>query len=139
MAATWPIEYLWAASQYDSFPALAAELVERKVDVILVSGVNRAIAAVKHATSTIPIVFVAGADLVEAGLVTSIARPGGNLTGISVFSRELNPKRLQLLTELIPQTEIVAVLVNPHGYSGSEDTIAICRRLRGRMGGGLQS
>jgi len=92
---------------------LAADLVARKVDVILTSG-NSGIVAAKGATSTIPIVFFGGGDLVAAGLIASLARPGGNLTGISIFGRELNPKRLDVLSELVPQTRLIAFLVNPN-------------------------
>ena len=92
---------------------MAAHFVDRKVDVIVVGG-TPGIAAAKAATSTIPIVFSGGGDLVAAGLITSLARPGGNLTGISIFGRELQPKRLELLSELIPQAEIIALLLNPN-------------------------
>jgi putative ABC transport system substrate-binding protein len=104
-------------------PALAADLVDRKVDAIVAGGGSLGIAAAKGATSTIPIVVFGGGDLVAAGIVASLARPGGNLTGISIFDSELNPKRLQLLSELVPQVEVIALLVNPTGYSGSESAI----------------
>jgi putative ABC transport system substrate-binding protein len=116
-------EYRWADSHYDRVPALAADLVGRKVDAIVAGGGSAGIAAAKAATSTIPIVFFGGGDLVAAGIVASLARPGGNLTGISIFDRELNPKRLQLLSELVPQVEVIALLVNPTGYSGTESAI----------------
>jgi putative ABC transport system substrate-binding protein len=90
---------------------LAADLVDRKVDVIAAPGSNSALAA-KSATSTIPIVF-AGGDPVAAGLVASLARPGGNLTGVSNIARELNPKRLELLSETVPQAGVIGLLVNP--------------------------
>jgi putative tryptophan/tyrosine transport system substrate-binding protein len=115
------IEYRWAEGSYDRLPALAADLVARKVDVIVTSA-TPGIAAAKGATSTIPIVFFGGGDLVAAGLVASLARPGGNLTGISIFSRELNPKRLDLLSELVPEAKVIALLVNPNN-SGVEPTI----------------
>ena len=101
------IEYRWAEGSYDRLPALAADLVARKVDVIVTSA-TPGIAAAKGATSTIPIVFFGGGDLVAAGLVASLARPGGNPTGISIFSRELNPKRLDLLSELVPEAKVIA-------------------------------
>ena len=106
------IEFRWAEGHYDRLPAFAADLVARKVDVIFVSG-SSGTAAARDATSTIPIVFAGGGDLVTAGLVAGLARPGGNLTGVSVFGRELHPKRLQLLSEVVPQVEAIALLVNP--------------------------
>jgi putative ABC transport system substrate-binding protein len=95
---------------------LAADLVARKVDVIVASS-TAGIAAAKGASSTIPIVFFGGGDLAAAGLVASLARPGGNLTGFSIFGRELNPKRLDLLFEVVPQTGMIALLVNPNNAS----------------------
>jgi putative ABC transport system substrate-binding protein len=106
-------EYRWAQGRYDQLPALAADLVGCKVDLILTSG-TAGIVAAKGATSTIPIVFFGGGDLVAAGLIASLARPGGNLTGMSIFGRELNPKRLDLLSDLVPQTGLIAFLVNPN-------------------------
>jgi putative ABC transport system substrate-binding protein len=110
------IEYHWAEGHYDRLPAFAADFVSRKVDVILTSA-GVAIAAAKGATSTIPIVFFGGDDLVAAGLVASLARPGGNLTGFSIYAPALNPKRFQLLSELIPHVQEIALLVNPTGSS----------------------
>jgi putative tryptophan/tyrosine transport system substrate-binding protein len=107
------IEYRWAEDHYDRLPALAADLVSRKVDVIVVRGGLPAVLAAKSATSTIPIVFTGVSDPVEAGLVASLARPGGNLTGFSPFQFELMPKRLELLSELVPQARVIALLVNP--------------------------
>jgi putative ABC transport system substrate-binding protein len=104
------IEYRWAEGRYERLPALAADLVGRKVDVIVASGTPPALAA-KTATSAIPIVFNVG-DPVELGLVVSLARPGGNLTGLSNIAIELNPKRLELLSELVPQAGVIALLVN---------------------------
>ena len=106
------IEYRWAEGRYDRLPALAADLVDRKVDVIATSGGPVPARAAKNATSAIPIVFVAG-DPVEQGLVASLARPGGNLTGFSVMATEVWPKRLELLSELIPRTRVIGLLVNP--------------------------
>jgi putative ABC transport system substrate-binding protein len=107
-------EYRWAEGHYDRLPTLAADLVGRKVDVIVsTGGFPRALAA-KSATSTIPIVFIGGGDPVEGGLVASLARPGGNLTGFTLLVVELNPKRLELLSELVPQARVIALLVNPN-------------------------
>ena len=105
------IEYRWAEGHYDRLAAFAVDLAGRKVDAIMASGIAPALAA-KNATSTIPIVFVGG-DPIEAGLVASLARPDANLTGISFIERELDPKRLQLLSELIPQRGVIALLINP--------------------------
>ena len=106
------IEYRWAEGRYDRLPALAADLVDRKVDAIVAFGPPAARAA-KNATSAIPIVF-ATADPVGEGLVDNLARPGGNLTGLSVLTVELMAKRLELLSELVPQATVIALLVNPN-------------------------
>ena len=106
------IEYRWAKGRYEQLPALAADLVGRKVDVIAALSTPSALAA-KNATSTIPIVF-AVADAVASGFVAGLARPGGNLTGVSILIVELLPKRLELLTELVPQARVIALLVNPN-------------------------
>jgi putative tryptophan/tyrosine transport system substrate-binding protein len=98
-------------------PALAADLVARKVDVIATHGGALAARAVKKATSTIPIVFETGIDPVAGGLVFSMARPGGNLTGVSILTSELNPKRFELLAELVPKARVIALLVNPKNAS----------------------
>ncbi len=105
------IETLWAEGRYDRLPALAADLVGRKVDLIVASGVPSALAA-KSATLTIPIVFHSGDDPVAAGVVASFARPGGNLTGVSMLNVELTAKRLELLAELVPQARVIALLAN---------------------------
>ena len=106
------IEFRWAEGRYDRLPALVADLVDRNVDVIATFGPPAARAA-KSATSTIPIVFGSG-DPVGEGLVNSLARPGGNLTGVSVLTVELMAKRLELLSELVPQAKVIALLVNPN-------------------------
>jgi putative ABC transport system substrate-binding protein len=106
------IEYRFGGDDYDRLAVLAADLVGRKVDVIATANFPAALAA-KSATSTIPIVFEVGVDPVERGLITSFARPGGNLTGISSLSIELTPKRVELLSELVPGVGVFAVLVNP--------------------------
>jgi putative ABC transport system substrate-binding protein len=121
------IEYRWAEGRYDRLPALAADLVGRKVDVIATSGGGlNAVFAAKSATSTIPIVSVFGDDPVATGLVTSLARPGGNLTGVSFLLVELMQKRLELLSELVPQARVVALLVNPN----NENTPRIMRDVQ---------
>jgi len=107
------IEYRWAEGHYDRLPALAADLVGRKVDLIMASTPPSALAA-KSATSTIPIVFRSGADPVADGLVASLARPGGNLTGVSFVADELTAKRLELLSELVPRAGVIALLMNPN-------------------------
>jgi putative ABC transport system substrate-binding protein len=106
------IEYRWAEGRFDRLPELAADLVARNVDVIAALSSASALAA-KSATAAIPIVFNVG-DPVAAGLVDSFARPGGNLTGVSIMARELNPKRLELVSELVPQAEVIALLLNPN-------------------------
>ena len=111
------IQYRWAEDRYDRLPALAADLVAHKVDVIVTSGGVTSALAAKNATSTIPIVFEIGVDPVERGLVASFARPGGNLTGVTILTAELNPKRFELLSELVPQAAVIALLVNPNNAS----------------------
>ena len=106
------IEYRWAEGQYDRLPALVAEFVDRKVDVIVTSAGADVARAAKQATTTTPIVFAAG-NPVESGLVTNLARPGGNLTGVSFNASELGPKRLEFLRELVPNASVIALLVNP--------------------------
>jgi putative tryptophan/tyrosine transport system substrate-binding protein len=104
----------WAENRYDRLPALAADLVSRKVDVIVTNGGTPAALAAKSATSTVPIVFINVGDPVRVGLVASLARPGGNMTGFSNITVELMPKLLELITELVPQTSAIALLVNPN-------------------------
>jgi putative ABC transport system substrate-binding protein len=106
------LECRWAQGEYDRLPALAAELVAQGVDLIAAFGPPPAKAA-KNATSTIPIVFEVGNDAVEAGLVTSLAQPGGNATGLSILFVQVTAKRLELLCELLPRAEAIGLLVNP--------------------------
>jgi putative tryptophan/tyrosine transport system substrate-binding protein len=116
------IEYRWAEGHYDRLPAFAAEFVGRKVDLILATGGNHAALAAKNGTVTIPIVFVTGDDPVADGVVASLPRPGGNLTGFTMLVVELSAKKLDLITELVPRTAAVALLVNPK-YPNTERII----------------
>ena len=117
------IDYRWAEGQYDRLPELAAELVRRRVAVIAATGGPPAAFAAKAATTTIPIVFLVGDDPVKLGLVASLARPGGNVTGINFFAVELAAKRLELLRELVPGVTRIAVLVNPASAEVTESTL----------------
>jgi putative ABC transport system substrate-binding protein len=117
------IEYRWAENQIERLPALAAELVRRPVTVIAASGGSRPALAAKAATTKIPIVFAVAEDPVGLGLVASLSRPGGNLTGINFFNAELTAKRLALLHELVPAATRVAVFVNPTNATTTESTL----------------
>ena len=129
------IEYRWAEGHYDRLPALFADLVGHNVDVIAAAGGGGAGAlAAKSATATIPIVFTVGGDPVELGLVASLARPGGNLTGISIQLGELMPKRFELLSELVPQAGVIALLVNPNTPGAERQTRDVqAARARGQQ------
>jgi putative ABC transport system substrate-binding protein len=125
------IEYRWAEGQYDRLPALVADLVDRKVVVIVAStGIDARTA--KAATTSIPIVFMSAGSPIESGLIASLNRPGGNLTGVTNLNVELGPKRLELLHELLPMAPIFAVLVNPTNANAeaiSRDAQAAAGRL----------
>src|SRR5580704_2684189 len=108
------IDYRWAEGRLDRLPPLAADLVRHQVAVIAATGGNNSALVAMQATSTIPIVFTSSDNAVERGLVASINRPGGNVTGVSWFSAELGPKRLGLLHEVVPNATIVALLINPN-------------------------
>jgi putative ABC transport system substrate-binding protein len=108
------VDYRWALGEYDQLPAFAAELVERRVSVLVATGGEPAALAAKSATSTIPIVFAIGGDPIKLGLVASYNRPGGNATGANILAAEMDGKRLQLLQELMPNAAHVGLLLNPN-------------------------
>src|SRR5262245_42316836 len=120
------IEYRWGEGHYDRLPALAADLVNRKVDVIVTGGGTEPILAAKRATSTIPIVFSVATDPIASGLVASLARPGANVTGVSTIGVDLLPKRLELLSELLPGIGVIGLLVNPN-FMNWEQEIAFAQ------------
>ena len=128
------IEYRWAENQLDRLPELAADLVRKRVAVIVATGGTAPAIAAKAATATIPIVFAVPEDPVQLGLVTSLARPGGNLTGINFFSLELVAKRLELLRELVPGSTRIAVLVNPAHPGLANSTVRDAQAAARAMG-----
>jgi putative ABC transport system substrate-binding protein len=122
------IEYRWAEGQYDRFPALLADLVRRNVSVIVaVAGTPPALAA-KAATTTVPIVFVTAGDPIAVGLVASLNRPGGNITGVTSMGLELGPKQLEVLREMVPTATVIALLVNPTNPTNAE---TLSRNMQG--------
>ena len=128
------VVYRWAENQFERLPALADELVRRPAAVIVASGGPVVTFAAKAATTTIPIVFLTSSDPVRLGFVASLARPGGNLTGINFFNRELAAKQLELLRELVPAATRVAVLVNPANAVATETTLRDVERAARAMG-----
>src|SRR5262249_40833524 len=127
------VEYHWLEGQYDRLPALVADLVRRQVAVIATPGGVPSLAA-KAATATIPGIFVVGEDPVKLGLVASLARPGGNATGVNIFAQEAVAKRLLLLRELVPKAVRIAVLVNPGNASVAETTVQEVQKAAPTMG-----
>jgi putative ABC transport system substrate-binding protein len=119
------IEYRWAEGQFDRLPVLAAELVQRRVAVLVAAGGNVAVLAARDATSTVPIVFPGVDDAVKLGIVASFSRPGGNATGVSLFNAVLIAKRLELLRELAPRAATIAVLVNPKNPTADDQVTDI--------------
>jgi ABC-type uncharacterized transport system substrate-binding protein len=121
------VEYHWLEGQFDRLPAVMADLVRRRIAVIATPAGNLAALAAKAATTEIPIVFGVGEDPVKLGLVASLARPGGNLTGINFFANDVAAKRLALLHELVPKAVRIAVLVNPANIPATESTLETYR------------
>src|SRR5205823_1124366 len=113
--------YRWAEGQYNRLPALAADLVRRQVSVIVAMAGNGPAQAAKAATANIPIVFVSGGDPVSGGLVASINRPGGNVTGVSFLVNQLATKSIQLLHELVPKAGVIGCLINPNDPNAASD------------------
>jgi len=127
------IEYRFAEGQYDRLPALAAELVQRQVNVIVTSGGSSSALAAGAATTTIPIVFSTGDDPIESGAITSLNRPGGNVTGATFFTTVLEAKRLELLHEVVPNVDVIAMLVNPRDRR-FEAEVRDVQEAAGRLG-----
>jgi putative ABC transport system substrate-binding protein len=127
------IDLRWAEDRHDRLPALAADLVHRRVDVIVATS-TPAVLAAKGATTTIPIVFEAAADPVKLGLVASLGRPGGNITGVTQLGEEVLPKRLELLHELLPAARVMALLVNPTDPALADEQVRVSLAAAGTFG-----
>jgi putative ABC transport system substrate-binding protein len=132
------IDYRWPAEQNDRLPALAAQLAERRVTVIVAGGGTGSAVAAKAATSTIPIIFEVAADPVEIGLVSSLDRPGGNITGVTNLNAEVGVKRLEVMRELLPAAKIIGVLVNPANPALSRPFTRVMQGAANRLGVQLQ-
>jgi ABC-type uncharacterized transport system substrate-binding protein len=128
------IDYRWAAGQFNRLPGMASDLVSRNVAVIMCGGSDLATRAAMAATQTIPIVFTTAGNPVELGFVASLNRPGGNATGVTTFGRELGPKRLELLRELLPTAGRIALLVNPNQPAVSQAEIQSAQMAARRLG-----
>ena len=129
------IEYRWAEGNRERIPAIANELVQRRVALIAVGGGGGARRAAKAATTTIPVVFVTGGDPLTEGLVTSLSRPGGNVTGVAVPTTDLDSKRLEFLNQMVPSASVIAVLVNTANVGGKQtkDLQAAARTLKRKI------
>ena len=128
------IEYRWANGQPEQMPWMAADLIARRAAVILTGGNTTAVRAMVTAMQTVPIVFTTGADPIEAGLVASLSRPGGNATGVTLVSSELGPKKLELLHEIVPGTKKIAVLVNQNNPATSRPDVRSAHAAAARLG-----
>jgi len=127
-------EYRWAEDQNDRLPAMAADLVRRQVNVIAAVGSTPAALAAKMATTTIPVVFEIAGNPVELGLVSGLARPGGNVTGVTTLNAEVEPKRLELLHELVPAAASIALVVNPTNPAQAESTTKVLHASADQLG-----
>ena len=133
------LEYRWAEGRNELLPDLAAELVRRQVAVLAAVGGNNSALAAKRATATIPIVFTSSADPVLVGLVASLSHPGGNVTGVSWFGAELGPKQLELLSELVPNVTVLALLVNPRSPEVADQRETVQQAARAVAGSCMSS